>query len=286
MRYLLIFILFLFFASCDQDPDFEYIRENILEAYLIVGEPIKEVRLSKTLPLNEEYTFEKAALKNANITINDGENSFNLFFNNTTLKYEYNDNYLVKPDTKYTINITMENGDIITDTTFTPEQIIWTKQLEDKVLYFPKDSLNPEISNKIAWEFPGFLTSLNLTVKCLDTTNYGAYFNTFDLGQSTNELNRRIERPWRDNNDFKDPIEYIIVPGATDSTTVVWTTFKFYGLHELAVYAPDFNWSFWGIQYYRGQYFEPLSSVSGDGLGVFGSASVLRDTFFLVKNQP
>jgi hypothetical protein len=286
MKYLVFFLIIFSLISCDQDPDFEYIRENILEAYLIVGEPITEVRLSKTLPLNEKYSFDNAAIKDANIIINDGENNLILYFNDSTLKYNYDSNYLVKAQTQYSIRVELENGEIIEDTTRTPSQIEWLYALDSKVVKFPIDSLNPQNSNRIAWDYPGTLLSINLIVKCLDTLNYGKYFDDFNISEETNELNRRIERPWRDDLDFKDPLEYVIIAGATDSTTVVWSTFKFYGLHEVAVFAPDLNWTSWGLQYYRGQYFDPLSTVSGDGLGTLASASVIRDTFFLVKNQP
>jgi hypothetical protein len=282
----LIFILTTFFIlSCDQDPELNFNEEIILQGYLTVGEPINNIRLTRTIPLTEKYDLEQSTVKDAEIIIKEGDNIFNLIYNNSTLLYEFDSNYVVKENTNYEIEIKTTNNKIITGETFTPSQIIWDQVFEEEVLQFPIDTLNPDKTERISWQYDGTLLSVNLTVRCLDTLNYGSYFERFNIGENTNEKNRRIERPWRDDFDFLDPVEYVILPGESKSTPVVWNSFKFYGLHEVTVYAPDFNWTRWGIQFYRNQYNELLSSVEGDGIGVFGSASVIRDTLFVIKNQ-
>lgn len=284
-KIILIFSLILI-VSCDQDPEFDYKQDYILEAFLLVDEPIKEVRLTRTLPLTETYSFEAASIRDAEVIIRQDSLDFPLTFNPRTLKYEFDDEYLVLPETRYDIEINFQDDSRITGTTLTPKRLLWDTVFQEKVFQFPIDSLNPDITERISWIYPDELQSFNLTVLCLDTLEYGAYFDDFGIGSSTDELNRRINRPWRIDFDFLDPVEFAILPGTTKSTPVVWSAFKFYGLHEVAVFAPDFNWSLWSLQFYRQQYFDQLSTISGDGLGVFGSGSAVRDTFFVLKNQP
>lgn len=274
-------IITLIFISCDQDPEFNYQEDLILQGYLIVGEPINDISLRRTLPLNVAYNAEQSTVSDANIIISDGINNYELTFNPETLKYEYLGDFVVQEEVEYTIEVTTPDNRTLTGTTKTPVQNEWVQLLETP-LYFPIDSLNPPNTDRIFWDNKKVnQQSVTLTVKCLDTLNYGIY-----LDPPTMELNRRIERPWRSDFDFLDPVEFVVLPGSAESTPVVWSSFKFYGLHELAVYSNDFNWSRWSIQYYRQEYIELLSSIEGDGYGVFGSASVIRDTFFLVKNQP
>jgi hypothetical protein len=49
----------------------------------------------------------------------------------------------------------------------------------------------------------------------------------------------------------------------------------------------DFNYLRWVLQRLSAsEYNELLGSVEGNGIGVFGSLHAVKDTFFLIKNQP
>ncbi|MCE5304372.1 hypothetical protein LLG34_01535 [bacterium] len=82
---------------------------------------------------------------------------------------------------------------------------------------------------------------------------------------------------------YRDLSYWVIVPSS--KVPVVWTVFKWYGLHEVSVYAPDFNFLRWMVQTMTGEINPLLSSVKG-AFGYFGSASVIRDTSVILKNQP
>ena len=78
---------------------------------------------------------------------------------------------------------------------------------------------------------------------------------------------------------------------ANTETPIVWLAFKWFGLNEIAVYAPDKNYLDWFLQMVSwdgSSYHDPnLDSVEGEGaIGVFGSAAVIKGNMFLLKNQP
>jgi len=66
----------------------------------------------------------------------------------------------------------------------------------------------------------------------------------------------------------------------------VWSAFKWFGLHEVAVMAADWNLVRWYLQNVGVNAVNPLLGSVEGGIGVVGSAYAIRDTFFLLKNQP
>ena len=91
--------------------------------------------------------------------------------------------------------------------------------------------------------------------------------------------------PNSDDRRYYDMSWWGLIPNT--ETKVVFTTFKWYGLQEVSIFVPDPNYTLWFIQQVvKGQYDSRLSTVKGNGFGVFGSVSAIRDTVFLLKNQP
>ena len=116
-------------------------------------------------------------------------------------------------------------------------------------------------------------------MKCLDTLNYGKY-----LTPPTAEMNRRINLPFRNDRAYRETATLLPIPNS--QTPVVWNTFKWFGLHEVGVYVPDWNFLRWYIQSQTRSQIDPLLSSIKGGYGYFGSASVIRDTSVIIKNQP
>ncbi len=268
--------------SCGDDIPTDYVEEVYVEGYMLVGEPIRNIVVAKTQPVTVKYNQENALYRDAQVVIKGDGREFPLKIESSGVTgfYAEDQDYLVKAKTEYTLEISTPDGKFITGFTTTPETIEWVSDMP-KPLQFPKDSLNPSNSDPIEWTKAEGVDYYLISVKALDTLEYGKYLD--DVPDS--ELNRRIERPWTDDDGyFYDTSMWAFI--ANTKTSIVWAIFKWFGDQETTVFAPDSNYRKWFQQQWTGsRYDENLSSIKG-GIGVFGSASLIRDTTFLIKNQP
>lgn len=275
-------------AGCEDPVPTDYIPEYVFTGYMIVDEPIGSITLSLSqAPLGEYDEFE-ARVRDASVRIWSGSDTFDLVFGpvdgDTTMQaYYYPDTTVrVKPNTTYHMETRLTDGTVLTGQTTTPERIEWV-QAPRETLQYPTDTIklpSPD-SLKLVWTRAAGVTEYLISVRALDTLNYGFY-----LEPPTSEKNRRIERFFESNAPrYNDQVRWGFLQNT--EVNVVWVAFKWFGLHEVSVYAPDpamLEW-FKQLQFGGNQYQELLSNVDG-GIGVFGSASVVRQETFLLKNQP
>ncbi len=285
-KIILLFVFFLLIACEDPVPK-DYKPSNIVEALLIVNEPIKNIRLTRTQSLFEYYEYDKAVISDAQVIISENGKDFELEFrkNDTNEKngYFYADtNYLVKNNTNYKLKIILPNGKIITGETTTPDTIYWTKAPK-KYLQYPTDTIKLPPTDSLEWKgkLAPELVYYFLTMSCLDTLNYGSY-----LKPPSDELNRRTYSHLRTDKSYRERTSFITVPST--KVPIVWRFFKWFGLYSLNIWLPDKNFHLWGLQLVLSKKFDDrFSSVKGENtFGFFGSAAVARDTTFLRKNQP
>lgn len=278
MRKLFYLLLIFCLISCVEENENNFQEDTIVEAYLIVGEPINNFRVMKTLPILDTFKLENATITNADVLIySEKGDSIKLKYNKENLLYQAEkQNYLVKEKTLYYLQL-IYNNDTIKGKTYTPKTFNWIQKLPDTIQY-PKDSIKLDDIVKLSWENPGSFNFYHITVKCLDTLNYGKYLNP-----PTDELNRRISLFKNATHFFDNTTNHGVAP--SNDGAFLWTSVKWYGMQEIVIYNPDYNWFRWVGQYYQSEYSELLSSVEGKhAIGVFGSATAIRDTFFLVKN--
>ena len=279
-------------SGCDDAIPDDYVETILLEALLIVDNPIKDIRLARTLPLTEEYYYEDAIIEDADIFIYEGENEIKLKF----VKYKseevnksgycYDDiNYLVKPNTEYKLKVILSNGNEITGSTTTPNRIEWINKIADIVPY-PDDTLNLPAYEyaKSEWTKNNNNSFFVYSITCLDTLNYGKYLNT-----KTDELNRRIRIRKRNNNNddptINPPEVTINSVSILNKATLNWNFCRWFGLHTLKVYVPDKNYEQWFMYYLMLPHFDIRSCSVEGAMGYVGSATMIADTFFLQKNK-
>lgn len=277
----------LILVSCEDEAPTNYIPRNYLEAIIIVDEPIQNIRVLRSQSVNQKYELENASIKDAEVIISSEGNDYILEYSGDAhTGYIYGDsNYLVKPDTDYQIEVRLKDGSVITGETHTPGRFEWIRKPYQEV-YYPEDTLKlPKIDSlQISWtpeEMTGFYL---LSVTCQDTLEYGKYLNP-----PTDEKNRRAYNVFSDEDSFyNDVTMYNLI--ANTSTPTVWLAFRWFGPQTITVQAPDYNYLRWFLQFAgfdgRQEYNEILTTVKGDGIGVFGSASEIKADMFLYKNQP
>ncbi len=269
--------------SCEDTPPENYIPQTYVEGFLLVDQPIEGIRLFTTQSVSDSFNYSESIIRNAEVRIIDENgNLYDLQFRDSINDYFYPGNETVLPKTKYKLEIDPGDGNLITGETITPQRFEWVESPKD-IIHYPKDTLalDEVDSLGISWNNSAGTLWYMIQVKCLDTLDYGIYLNDID----DEELNRRIERPFGQNSRYwTDPSRYV-GPLANTELPTVWNTFKWYGKHELKIYAPDFNMLRWFIHMQRASYYEPLLGSIEGAIGVFGSASLISDEFFLIKNQ-
>lgn len=280
-KYLLMIIALsaLFISSCADEIPTKYVPQPVVEGILIVDEPIDNIKVIMTQPVTVKYNYYKSMIKDAEVIIKEGNNEFLLKFNYDTLNPGYfleNTDYKVKPLTDYYLTIKLNDGTLLKGYTRTPDRFSWSRKVKD-TLQYPLDTLKLGDRDSISWIGPaGYYV---ITVKCLDTLDYGKYQNP-----ASNEKNRRIYRPYLNEWTYREQTAIGLIPNT--KSTVVWSAFKWFGYHEVSLYNPDWNYLKWLLQNIGQNQANPLLSSIEGGLGVFGSASTIKARTFLKKNQP
>lgn len=277
----IMFIVGLFINSCEDAAPTDYVQEKFVEAFLMVNEPIDNIIVMNSQPVQNKFDYEKAIIRDAEVTITGDGKIFNLVINAVGDSGYYNPDrtYLVKPNTKYDLNIKLKDGKVISGSTITPSDINWTDTVGYEIQY-PKDSLKLPDRYYISWSPVKEAKFYLISVIPLDTLNYGKYLNP-----ATDELNRRVYNSFANDSEeyYYERSTYPLI--ANTQTSVVWAAFKWFGKHQVNVMVPDNNFLMWYLQNtQQGQMNKLLSSVDG-AYGVFGSASIARREMFLLKNQ-
>lgn len=275
-------VIGLFITSCEDAAPTEYTPKYIVQGMLIVGEPIDNITLFQTQSLRDSFIYENSIVKTADVKIVGDGRTFQLVYDNTSKKYIYLDkDYKVKELTHYSLEIKTPDGKILTSKTFTPKSISWIKR-PDKSIQYPLDTINLPSNYKISWTKSDTIQFYLIRIRPLDTLEYGKY-----LTPPTDEKNRRIMRSWirRPEYYFRETTNWAFLP--TTEVPVVWNSFKWFGLTEVRIYAPDANYLKWTLQSFAVRDFNQLlNSIEGDAFGTFGSAATATDTTFVLKNQP
>jgi hypothetical protein len=277
-------------CNCEDPTPDDYLEMTLIEALLIVDEPIKQIHLTKTLPLNKPYYYGDALIKDAIIFIYEGNNEMKLTYkqyDSANIKksgYYYKDTtYKVKPNTEYELKAILNDGNEITGTTKTPNRIEWVKKI-DYIIPYPDDTLNlpPYIGGQTEWTNGDKGTKFyQYSVICLDTLGYGKY-----LVPKTTEFNRRIRISNNPNRDSLRPSEVVINSYSyINKMPFNWNFCRWFGLHRLKIYASDKNYEQWYAYYFMSPNFSHKSYSVVGAAGYFGSAATIEADFFLKKNK-
>ncbi|MBU3742126.1 MAG: DUF4249 family protein [Candidatus Kapabacteria bacterium] len=279
LRPLTLLFLALVTIGCEDPVPTDYKPEVVVQAFLIVDQPIKDVQVYWSQPMTDSFSYQRATIRDAEVWVVEGAARYPLRYVGDTTggHYEAADSAVrIRPLTTYRVEVRVGQAFVV-GTTTTPDRIAWIKDLPPELDYPGRENeLLPVDSLKVRWTIPAPGMEYVLRMTCLDTLNYGTY-----LTPPTDETNGRI----RDKElvDENEPLGRLPVRLAFVQAPDVfsWAAFKYFGMHEFSVYAGDRNFVNWFKQItFTRQYNELLNSVTG-GIGVVGSASVVHDTVFV-----
>lgn len=274
-----------FISACEDAPPTDYIPRTFVEGYLIVDEPIRNIMLLRTLAVSDSFNYKESFIDDATVIIKEesGQEYALIPRNDSIQGYYFPDTtVLIKPKTKYSLDITLKDGSRITSATTTPGRTSWAKE-PHVLIQYPKDTIKlPAVDSlKFSWQaVPGVKVYL-IRITAIDTLNYGIY-----LTPRTEEKNRRIERPFGREDRYYNDLTRWAGPIPNTEAPVVWNGLKWFGWNEVTVFACDYNFIRWFIHMQRRNQYEPLLGSVEGAMGVFGSASTVKKNVFIFKNQP
>lgn len=222
--------------SCEDPVPTDYVPQNYLEAALLVGQPIDDIILMRTQPINAVFDYESSLIRDAEVIITGDDKEFKLQIDATGIRgYYSNDDYRIKGNTRYNIEVIMSDGSRITGTTLTPDKVEWVRDLPENIQY-PKDTIRKISNDTLIWE--GIPTPIEegviksngywgVSVKCLDSLEYGLYLDSVPNSEKNRRLYNAFSNPdnqWR----YKELAQWGIIPNKNTSSVeffqMVWIT--------------------------------------------------------------
>lgn len=288
IRYSIFILIFgLAVTACEDQPPTTYDPVPFLEAYLTVDEPVQDIVVAMSQPITEPFAYGDMMIPDAEVTLSAKGVDYELQYveRNGVGSYLFPDSSItVKPETHYEITVRLQDGRTMRAETVTPQRIGWITPPRE-FLQYPQDTtrlFSPD-SLRIEWT-PGNSEEYIVRVRVLDTLGYGKYLDppTVETNERTNNI--PFEEP-------DDPTFYTFTRWGfvqTSQAPTVWAAFRWFGLNEVAILAPDkplldwFKSTQWGGRSveYRAEY----SNVEG-GVGIFASASIVRQNVFVLKRK-
>jgi len=290
MTFVCAMLIVMLTSGCEDPVPTDYKEEILLEGLLLVGEPLDNVRILRTLPVTDTFSFERASIPDATIIVRADGVDIPMEFVADPRGGTYraiDTAYRVKSNVVYSVAVKARGAELSASTR-TPTPFEYTAPPRPWLRYPSSDSLLVSVDDSllISWTEVPATDLYIISITCLDTLGYGQY-----LQPPTSDSNSRTVRP---NPDFFDQSGTLLANerttlGVTRFTTTqtVWGVFRWYGPHEIRIYAPDKAFSEW-IDLIgsgrRSSYDYRQSNVRG-GLGAWGSASVIKQRTFLLKND-
>lgn len=153
---LLVTTLFalLLITACEDYAQDSYEEHVVLEAYVTASRPLPEVRLSKTLPTGQQYSFGEAALDGANVEVGlleeDGAEEEVFDYRPSEMKGVYvveDSTHRVLPRRTYRIAVDFDNRpEVLRAETTIPDAIEILNEVPDTVIYQSPEQMELVIS--------------------------------------------------------------------------------------------------------------------------------------------
>lgn len=274
-------------AGCEDPVPTDYVPEYAFTGYIYAGEYPTDILLTRSLSPLDTFAYSQGEISDARITIWSDRDTIDLVWvpaeeAGKVGHYRAADTTaLIEERTTYRMRAELGDGTVLSAETRVPGQIEWIRR-PPALLQYPRDTINlPPSTDTLIWTPIDGVEEYLIEVQAVDTLGYGRY-----LSPPTGEPNRRIERFFEANAPrYNDVVRWGFVQNTR--VTVVWFAFKWFGLHDITIYAPDpalLEW-FKQVRFGGNQYNPLLGNVAG-GIGVFASATRRTERGFLLKNQP
>ncbi|TNE68569.1 hypothetical protein EP331_15565 [bacterium] len=284
------------FVSCDfLESDNNYTMQYVVESYLVANEEFPPVVLTKTLPIDEVYSLERAAVTSGKVKVYELDDQSNkvdsvTYFRdlNAITVYYAIGSKTVKPETLYRIEIIVENDNNhkITAETFVPGSFNAVAANSDSVVYQSNEQLEVNYTQSY---YPNRQSYYILTVVAQDTTGDLTPFYQQAIDSEDGPTRTEFQR---NSSGILNQGNFDINPDQTITIRLPWLAVAYYGDHIIEANTIDDNLydflrtegaQFGGGTLSPGEIYDIIDHIEG-GTGVFGSYYQVKTPVFIKRN--
>lgn len=281
------------FSSCGQGVveigQNTYEPKIVIEGYLYPGQPVRNIKITRNIPLNTAADPTSIVVANADVKLTNlqSNKNYQLTFNVQKFSYEYSGSDLsinYGNSYKLTVNAVIDGKSLsASSVTNVPNAGFKINPALSGLqsLYYRERDGNGNVKNFSITFSPStgtnFYTFSIVSLDASDSTFIynNAYMNVLRDDVKKNLDGYRYQLIWlQDINSFGNEIKY----------NLDWIHFWFYRKYRIIVYAGDDNYknfvlTYKNVQEFDGNFHEPQMNMQGDGIGIFGS--VIADTVYV-----
>jgi hypothetical protein len=170
----LLFIVASSFTACDPYQQDDYVEQVVVQSWLIADEPLPSIKLSRTIPINEVYSFDRAAISNAQVEVRllnaagQIERIYTYTVGEPGIYLPSDANAVVEPLRRYELLVRVVGKADITAQTLVPGRFITVSQNNTRIKYQSTEQLELEVTRSI---YPGRQNYYVFTIETLDPEN-------------------------------------------------------------------------------------------------------------------
>lgn len=298
MRFIYCFLLplcsVLLLQGCDVYTDTGFQKRFVVEAYLVVGRDLPEIRLTHTVPADEPYRFEDTAVENADISVSllrpTGSVAQKVDYSADSAGIFTPDQSLtVQPRRTYRLKAVINDNNTVTATTTVPNSYQLTGSVPDSIVY----QTEPQIGVTLVPDEPDTARRQKQFVFNLISEDYhNASLTPFYQDQLEGEDTNR--KDYRNNSSgLVSEGNFEIKEDGTINIWVPWIGFAFYGPNKIVTNSIDENlYDFIRTQGVQtggstlspGEIPNVTYNIDG-GIGIFGSIATDTVSTYLLPSK-
>lgn len=180
-----------YFTACDTYQQDDYVEQVVVQSWLIADEPLPSIKLSRTIPIDEVYSFDRAAISNAQVEVRllnanqQAERTYTYSVSQPGIYLPTVDHVIVEPLRRYELLVRIRGKADITAQTLVPGRFRTVSQNNTRIRYQSTDQLELEVTRSI---YPGRQNYYVFTIETLDPENAELTpFYAYILGASQRE---------------------------------------------------------------------------------------------------
>jgi len=164
-----------FFATaCDPYQQDDYVEQVVVQSWLIADEPLPVVKLSRTIPIEEVYSFDRAAISNAQVEVRllsangQVERTYTYAVGQPGIYAPIQGNVLVEPLRRYELLVRIAGKPDVMAQTLVPGRFQTVSQNNTRIKYQSTEQLELEVTRSL---YPGRQNYYVFTIETLDPEN-------------------------------------------------------------------------------------------------------------------
>jgi len=284
----------LLLLSCDPYTQDDFTEQMVVETFMTAGDPMADIKLSRTLPFDQAYSFEAAALSGLQVLViltqNDGSTDQQITYEESDRPGVYqalDPEATVLPGRTYRLEVREPGGEeaMLTAETFVPGDFDLVTTNGDSFFYQGPEQFEPTFTIGF---YPGRQNYYVASTLALDPDTFGLtpfYKGILDEDDDP-DLFVRVS------SGIINEANYEVNEDNTITLKLPWIAISYYGPNEVSFYSIDTNIYDYirtlniqaggGSTLSPGQIENVIWNVEG-GIGIFGSRTGIKTEINIIN---